>query len=120
PGRGEGQGRRRPQNGVMQMATALERVLAGRQRDTAASGDQPRKPFLIGYALAALALVLSVWSLASAFTGTVTEAGVVRGLVAVAWAVAGTLLVRREPSRRIGIVALCGAPLGGAAGLRAA
>src|SRR5207244_1061056 len=43
--------------------------------------------------------------------------GVVRGLVAVAWALAGTVLVRREPSRRIGIVALFAAGLGGAAGL---
>jgi signal transduction histidine kinase len=101
------------------VATALERVIAGRRERGIGprSGEGPPKPFLLGGVLALGAIALSIWSLVSALTGTVTEAGVVRGLVAVAWALAGALLVRKEASRRIGLVALCGAALGGAAGI---
>jgi signal transduction histidine kinase len=99
------------------MATALERVLAGRGESPAPTGKQPARGFLTGSVLALASLALSAWSLASALTGTVTEAGVVRGLVTAAWAVAGAILVRRESSRRIGIVALGAAALGGAAGI---
>ena len=99
------------------MATALERVLADRGRGTTPADERPPGPFLLGGALAIGATALSIWALVSSLTGSVSEAGVIRAVLALAWAAAGAILVRREASRRIGVVALCAAALGASAGL---
>ena len=97
------------------MATAIERVLAGRGEAAPASEPRPPRPFLTGAVLSVGSLALAVWSFVDALTAPVTEAGVVRSVIAGVWALAGVVLVRRPVSRRIGVVALGAAALGAAA-----
>src|SRR3989440_6677679 len=99
----------------MPMATAIERVLAGRGEAAPASEQRPSRPFVAGAVLSVGSLALAVWSFVDALTGPVTEAGVVRAAIAVVWALAGVVLVRRPVAQRIGVVALGAAALGAAA-----
>ena len=65
--------------------------------------------------LGAVAVAIAAYGLAAANDDVVRAADVVRVVLVVAWAVAGTLAVRRPSVRRLGVVVLLGAVAGAVA-----